>query len=90
MVGSHGKSNDGPLPGRQTEVPSSGDDARAEHDLKRAKQVPQSIRERIDETGLSRETPGLKQTGDLRAPLGDDQDSRGRGTVQEKDLYQDK
>jgi hypothetical protein len=90
MVGSHNKSNTGPLPGRQTEVPNAGPEFPAEHDLKRAKEVPQSIRERIDETGLSRETPGLKQTGDLRGPLGDDQDSRGRGTVQEKDLYQDK
>ena len=52
--------------------------------------APQSIRERIQETGVTRETPGLKQTGDLRAPLGDDQDSRGRGTTQEKDVYQDK
>jgi len=80
----------GRLPGRQTEVPNAGDDFPAEHDLKRAKEVPQSIRERIDETGVRRETPGLKETGDLRAPLGDDQDSRGRGTTQEKDVYQKK
>ena len=40
----------GRLPGRQTEVPNAGDDFPAEHDLKRAKEVPQSIRERIDET----------------------------------------
>lgn len=90
MVGSHGKSGNGPLPGRQTEQPNAGKDFPAEHDLKRAKEVPQSIRERIDETGLSRRTPGLKETGDLRGPLGDDQDSRGRGTVQEKDVYQKK
>ncbi len=90
MVGSHDKSGQGSLPGRQTEQPNAGDDVRAEHDLKRAKDVPQSIRERIQETGVTRETPGLKQTGDLRAPLGDDQDSRGRGTTQEKDVYQDK
>ncbi|TNC74169.1 hypothetical protein [Rubellimicrobium roseum] len=90
MVGSHDKSDQGPLPGRQTEVPNAGPGFPAEHDLKRAKEVPQSIRERIDETGVTRETPGLKETGDLRGPLGDNQDSRGRGTTQEKDVYQDK
>jgi hypothetical protein len=45
---------------------------------------------RIDETGVKRETPGLKETGDLRAPLSDDRDSRGRGTTQEKDVSQKK
>ena len=80
----------GNLPGRQTEQPNAGTDFPAERDLKRAKDLPQSVRERIDETGIRRETPGLKETGDLRAPLGDSQDSRGRGTTQEKDVYQDK
>lgn len=92
MAGKNIPNRPGPLPGRQTEVPNAGEDFPAEHDLKRAKHVPESIRDRIREVDIDedRETPGLRDTGDLGGPMGDDQESRRRGTNQEKDVYQDK
>ena len=84
MVGSHRKSDQGPLPGRQTEVPNAGDDFPAERDLKRAKDLPESVRDRIRETDIEEDARGLRQTGDLSAPMGDNQESRRRGTHQEE------
>jgi hypothetical protein len=85
MVGSHHKSGQGPLPGRQTEVPNAGDDFPAEHDLKRAKDLPQSVRDRLRETDIQEDARGLRSTGDLGAPEGANQESRGdRGSRQQE------
>ena len=85
MVGSHDKSGQGQLPGRQTEMPNAGDEFPAEHDLKRAKDLPESIRARLQETDIQEDARGLRDTGDLSAPMGDNQEARTRGTHQEKD-----
>ncbi len=78
-------SKPGPLPGRQTEVANAGEEFPAEHDLKRAKDLPQSVRERLREVDGGGTARGLGDTGDLGAPLGDNQESRRRGTHQEKE-----
>jgi hypothetical protein len=75
----------GPLPGRQTEVPNAGDEFPAARDLKRAKDLPPSVRDRIREVDIQEDARGLRDTGDLGAPLGDHQESRRRGTHQEKE-----
>lgn len=72
----------GQLPGRQTEVANAGHEFPAEHDLKRAKDVPQSVRERLREVDLSGKARGLGDTGDLHEPRGE-QESRGRGSHRE-------
>ena len=72
----------GPLPGRQTEVGNAGEEFPAEHDLKRAKDLPQSVRERLREVDLDGPARGLGDTGDLHEPRGDNQESRRRGTHQ--------
>ena len=85
MVGSHKKSDQGPLPGRQTEVPKAGDEFPAERDLKRAKDLPESIRDRLRETDIEEDARGLRSTGDLGGPEGAAQESRGdRGSRQEE------
>ena len=84
MVGSHEKSGQGQLPGRQTEQPNAGPDFPAEHDLKRAKDLPESIRDRIQEVDIEEDARGLRDTGDLSAPMGDNQEARRRGTHQEE------
>ena len=84
MVGSHDKSQQGQLPGRQTEIPNAGDDFPAEHDLNRAKHTPESIRQRMQETDIQEDARGLRDTGDLSAPMGDNQESRRRGTHQQE------
>ncbi len=77
------KNKPGPLPGRQTEVANAGEDFPAEHDLQRAKELPQSVRERLREVDLDGQARGLGDTGDLSAPAGDNQESRGRGSHRE-------
>ena len=85
MVGSHDKSGQGPLPGRQTEVPNAGDDFPAEHDLKRAKHQSQSVRQQVQETDIQEDARGLRDTGDLGGPEGANQESRGsRGSRQQE------
>ena len=84
MVGSHHKSDQGPLPGRQTEQPNAGPDFPAEHDMKRAKDLPESVRARLQETDVQEDARGLRETGDLSAPMGDNQESRRRGTHQQE------
>lgn len=85
MAGSHDKSDRGPLPGRQTEVPKGGRDFPAERDLKRAKDMPQSLRDRLRETDIEEDARGLRSTGDLGGPEGANQESRGdRGSRQEE------
>ena len=84
MIESHDKSQQGPLPGRQTEQPNAGPDFPAEHDLQRAKHTPESIRDRIREVDIQEDARGLRQTGDLSAPMGDNQEARTRGTHQEE------
>jgi hypothetical protein len=85
MVGSHDKSAQGPLPGRQTEVGKAGKDFPAEHDLKRAKDLPESVRDRIQEVDIEEDARGLRSTGDLGGPEGAHQESRGdRGSRQEE------
>ncbi len=74
----------GRLPGRQTEVPNAGEEFPAEHDLSRAKHTPESIRQRLQETDIQEDARGLRDTGDLSAPMGDGQESRRRGTHQEE------
>lgn len=74
----------GPGPGRQTEPPDAGGEFPAAHDLKRAKDLPQSVRERLREVDLPGDARGLRDTGDLGAPLGSSQESRTRGTHQEE------
>lgn len=76
------KNKPGPLPGRQTEVANAGEDFPAEHDLQRAKDLPQSVRERLREVEGGVAARGLGDTGDLSAPSGDNQESRRRGTHQ--------
>jgi hypothetical protein len=84
MVGSKHKSHNNPLPGRQTEVPNAGADFPAEHDLKRAKDLPESVRDRLRETDIQKDARGLRDTGDLSGPEGDAQESRGdRGSRQD-------
>lgn len=77
----------GALPGRQTEPRNAGEGFPAAHDLKRAKEVPQSIRERIREVDVREDAQGgargLHDAGDLEGPRGDGQESRGRGSNQE-------
>jgi hypothetical protein len=85
MVGSHHKSGQGPLPGRQTEVPNAGDDFPAERDLSRAKHQPQSVRQQVQEAPIEGDARGLRDTGDLRGPEGANQESRGkRGSRQQE------
>ncbi len=84
MVGSHDKSGQGQLPGRQTEQPNAGDDFPAEHDLKRAKHQPQSVRQQVQETDIEEDARGLRDTGDLGGPEGANQESRGRGSRQQE------
>jgi hypothetical protein len=85
MVGSHGKSNDGPLPGRQTEQPNAGPDFPAEHDLSRAKHESQRVRQQVQEVDIEEDARGLRQTGDLSGPEGASQESRGtRGSRQQE------
>ena len=74
----------GRLPGRQTEVPNAGEDFPADHDLKRQKHTPESIRQRVQETDIREDARGLRDTGDLSAPMGDNQESRRRGTHQQE------
>ncbi|MBP1806554.1 hypothetical protein [Rubellimicrobium aerolatum] len=83
MVGSNkSDTRQGTLPGRQTEPPNAGPEFPAEHDLKRAKDLPESVRERIREVDVTEDARGLRETGDLRGPRGDDQEARTRGTHQ--------
>ena len=74
----------GRLRGRQTEVPNAGDDFPAEHDLNRAKHMPESIRQRLQETDIREDARGLRDTGDLGGPEGAHQESRGRGSRQQE------
>jgi hypothetical protein len=85
MVGSHNKSNDGPLPGRQTEQPNAGPDFPAEHDLHRAKHESQRVRQQVQEVDIEEDARGLRQTGDLSGPEGVNQESREkRGSRQQE------
>ena len=85
MVGSHHKSNQGPLPGRQTEQPNAGPDFPAEHDLKRAKDLPERVRQQVQEVDIEEDARGLRQTGDLSGPEGVNQESREkRGSRQQE------
>ena len=85
MIGSHDKSDQGPLPGRQTEVRKADRDFPAERDMKRAKDLPPSVRDRIRETDIEEDARGLRSTGDLGGPEGARQESRGdRGSRQEE------
>jgi hypothetical protein len=72
----------GNLPGRQTEVANASDGFPAAHDLKRAKDLPQSVRERLREVDGGGTARGLHDAGGLGAPTGDNQESRRRGTHQ--------
>lgn len=85
MVGSHDKSGQGQLPGRQTEQPNAGPDFPAEHDLKRAKQMSERVRQQLQETDIQEDARGLRDTGDLSGPEGANQESRGsRGSRQQE------
>lgn len=83
MAGSHDKGAQGSLPGRQTEVPNADDDFPARRDLRRADKLPESVRDRIQETDIAGTPRGLNDTGDLRGPMGNDQESRRRGSHQD-------
>ncbi|WP_210529451.1 hypothetical protein [Rubellimicrobium arenae] len=85
MVGSNNSdTRQGNLPGRQTEQPNAGPEFDARHDLDRQKHMPDSVRDRIQEVNRGGEARGLHDTGDLSAPMGDNQEARRRGTHQEK------
>ena len=84
MVGWHDKSGQGQLPGWQTAMPNAGDERPAEHDLKRAEDLPGSVRARLQEPDMQEDARGLRDTGALSAPTGDNHDARTRGTHQEK------
>ena len=85
MVGSHDKSDNGPLPGRQTEQPNAGPEFPAERDLKRAKHESQRVRQQVQETDIQEDARGLRSTGDLSGPEGANQEARGdRGSRQQE------
>ena len=85
MVGSHHKSGQGPLPGRQTEQPNAGPDFPAEHDLSRAKHQSSQMRQQVQEVHIEGDARGLRQTGDLSGPEGANQEARGdRGSRQQE------
>lgn len=85
MVGSHDKSGQGQLPGRQTEQPNAGPDFPAERDLSRAKHMTAQQRQQLQEGHIEGDARGLRSTGDLSGPEGAHQEARGdRGSRQQE------